>query len=76
MERAQLESFPILAELPDAELDALADAMTEVGVDAGVEIVTLDHYGTAVYFVEQGEADVRTDSGEDTQTVGPGPLVR
>ncbi len=46
--------------------------MTEVGVDAGVQVVTLDDYGTAVYFIEQGEADVRTDSGEAAQALGPG----
>lgn len=69
---AQLGALPIFADLPGAELDALAETMTEVGVDAGVQLVTLDDYGTAVYFIEQGEADVRTVSGEETQALGPG----
>ena len=72
MDRAHLEAFPTFAGLPGEELDVLAAALTEIGVDAGAEIVTLDDYGAAVYFVEQGEAEVRTESGEDTQTVGPG----
>ena len=72
MDRTQIGAFPLLADLPDAELDALAETMTEVGVDAGVQVVTLDDYGTAVYFIEQGEAEVRTDSSDETQALGPG----
>jgi CRP-like cAMP-binding protein len=72
MDRARLEGFRTLADLPEAELDVLAETMNEVGVDAGVEILTLDDYGTAVYLVEEGEAEVRTGSGEATQTVGSG----
>ena len=68
----QIGAFPSFADLPDAELDALAETMTEVGVDAGVQVVTLEDYGTAVYFIEQGEADVRTDGGEESQALGPG----
>jgi CRP-like cAMP-binding protein len=72
VDRTQIGAFPLLADLPDAELDALVETMTEVGVDAGVQVVTLDDYGTAVYFIEQGEADVRTDSSDETQALGPG----
>jgi CRP-like cAMP-binding protein len=69
---ARLGAFPIFADLPGAELDALAGVMTEVEVGADVQVVTLDDYGTAVYFIEQGEAEVRTGSGEETQALGPG----
>jgi CRP-like cAMP-binding protein len=72
VDRTQIGAFPLLADLPDAELDALAETMTEVAVDAGVQVVTLDDYGAAVYFIELGEADVRTDSGDETQALGPG----
>ena len=72
MDSTRIGAFPLFADLPDAELDALAEAMTEVGVDAGVEVVTLDDYGTAVYFIEEGEAAVRTDSGEESRALGPG----
>ena len=48
--------------------------MSEVEVEAGAEVVTVDDYGTAVYFIEQGEADVLTDGGEATQALGPGDM--
>jgi CRP-like cAMP-binding protein len=35
-----------------------------VEVDAGAKVITLDDYGTAIYFIEQGEADVLTEGGE------------
>jgi CRP-like cAMP-binding protein len=46
--------------------------MSEVEVEAGVKVVTVDDYGTAIYFIEQGEADVLADGGEATETLGPG----
>ena len=72
MDTNRLAAFPVLADLPDAELEELASAMREVEIDAGAAVTTVDDYGTAIYFVEQGEADVRTDGGQETQTVGPG----
>jgi CRP-like cAMP-binding protein len=72
VETSRVASFPVLADLPEAELDELAAALSEVEVEAGAKVVTLDDYGTAVYFIEQGEADVLADGGEVTQTLGPG----
>jgi len=46
--------------------------MSEVEVDAGSSVITLDDYGTAIYFIEQGAADVLSDGGEATQALGPG----
>lgn len=46
--------------------------MREVEFEAGAELVTLDDHGTGIYFIEAGEADVLTDDGEATQTIGPG----
>jgi len=66
----RISAFPVLAELPTAEIDELAAAMTEVNTEPGAKVVTVDDYGTAVYFIEQGEADVLTD--ERTQALGPG----
>ena len=62
----------MFADLPAAELDELANAMREVEVEAGANVITLDDFGTAIYFIEQGEADVRTDGGEASQALGPG----
>lgn len=72
METSRIASFPLLADLPGAELDELAAAMSEVAVEAGTEVITLDDYGTAIYFIEQGEADVLPDGHETTETLGPG----
>ncbi|HET9322501.1 MAG TPA: cyclic nucleotide-binding domain-containing protein [Gaiellaceae bacterium] len=61
-----------MADLPAPELDELAAAMREIEVEASATVVTLDDYGAAIYFIEEGEADVLTDDGEATQPVGPG----
>jgi CRP-like cAMP-binding protein len=71
METSRIAAFRIFADLPAAELDELSAAMHEVEVDAGAEVITLDDYGTAIYFIEQGHADVLTDGGGATQ-IGPG----
>ena len=46
--------------------------MSETEVEVGAKVVTLDDYGTGIYFIEQGHADVLPDGGEATQTLGPG----
>jgi CRP-like cAMP-binding protein len=75
VDTSRIAAFPVLAELPAAELDELAAAMSEVEVEAGRNVVTLDDYGTAIYFIEQGEADVLSDGGEVTQTLGAGDTL-
>jgi CRP-like cAMP-binding protein len=72
---SRIAAFPALADLPEAELDELAAAMREVEVDAGAKVVTLDDFGSALFFIEQGEADVLSDGGEATQTLGPGDTL-
>ncbi len=49
--------------------------MSEVELEAGANVITLDDYGTAVYFIEEGEADVLADGGEATQILGPGDTL-
>ena len=48
--------------------------MREVEVEAGANVVALDDYGTAIYFIEQGEADVMPGGGEANEAVGPGDV--
>jgi CRP-like cAMP-binding protein len=72
VDTSRIASFPVLADLPQAELDELAAAMSELEVEVGAEVITLDDYGTAIYFIEQGEAEVLPDGDEATQTLGPG----
>jgi CRP-like cAMP-binding protein len=73
VDASRLAAFPVVADLPEAELRELASAMRDVEIEAGAAVTSVDDYGTAIYFVEQGEADVRTDGGEET--VGPGDTV-
>jgi CRP-like cAMP-binding protein len=75
VDTSRIAAFSVLADLPAPELDEVAAAMREVEVEAGAKVVTLDDYGTAIYFIEQGEADVLTDGGEATQTLGPGDTL-
>jgi CRP-like cAMP-binding protein len=70
----RISAFQVLADLPATELNELAAMMTEVNLEAGAKILQLDEYGTAVYFVEHGEAVVRIDGGEVDQTLGPGDM--
>jgi CRP-like cAMP-binding protein len=69
---SRIAALPALAELPAAELDEVAGAMSEVEIEAGSKVITHDDYGTAIYFIEQGQADVLTEGGEATQDLGPG----
>jgi CRP-like cAMP-binding protein len=72
MDTSRIAAFSVFADLPATELDELAGAMTEVEVEAGANVLTLDDYGTAIYFIEQGEAAVLTDGGEEAKALGPG----
>jgi len=72
VDTSRIAAFLVFADLPAAELDELAGAMSEVQIEGGAKVITLDDYGTAIYFIEQGEADVLTDGGEGTQVLGPG----
>lgn len=72
MDTGRVAPFLDFADLPAEELDELAAAMNEVEVEAGARVVTLDDYGTAVYFIEQGDADVLEDGDEATELLGSG----
>jgi CRP-like cAMP-binding protein len=72
VDTSRIAAFPIFADLPAAELDELAAAMSEAEIEAGAKVIADDDYGTAVYFIEQGKADVLTDGREESQALGPG----
>ena len=72
VDKTRIAAVSLVADLPAAELDELAAAVSEVEVEAGAEVISLDNYGTAIYFIEQGRADVLPDGGQATQTLGPG----
>jgi CRP-like cAMP-binding protein len=68
----RIMAFRVLADLPAAEIDELAAALSEVNTEAGATVVTVDDYGTAIYFIEQGEADVLISNGDRSLALGPG----
>jgi CRP-like cAMP-binding protein len=68
---SRIAAFPLFADLPTREFDELAAAMSEVEIEAGAAVVTVDSYGTGIYFIEQGEADVLTGRDEVTESLGP-----
>jgi CRP-like cAMP-binding protein len=72
VDTSRIAAFSVFADLPATELDELAGAMSEVEVEAGTNVLTLDDYGSAIYFIEQGEAAVLTDGGEEAKALGPG----
>lgn len=72
VDASRIARLPNFADLPADELDELAAAMSEVEVDAGATVITLDDYGTAIYFIEEGTAEVSDADGEATRTMGPG----
>jgi len=71
VDATRIAPFLSFADPPAEELDELAAVMSEVEVDAGTTVLTVDSYGTAVYFIEQGNADV-LDDGKETTALGPG----
>jgi CRP-like cAMP-binding protein len=72
VDRSRIAAFPVFADLPVAEVDELAAAMSEVEVEASAKVITVDDYGTAIYFIEQGEADAVNDGGEAIRSMRPG----
>ena len=72
VDTSRIAAFFVFADLPAAELNEFAGAVSEVEVEAGAKVITLDDFGTAIYFIEQGGADVLSDGGEETQALGPG----
>jgi CRP-like cAMP-binding protein len=74
VDASRMARFPNFADLPADELDELAAAITEVEVEADTTVVTVDDYGTAIYFIEEGTADVLDNSDEANQALGPGDM--
>jgi CRP-like cAMP-binding protein len=72
VDASRIARFPNFADLPAEELDEVAAAMSEVKVEAGATVITVDDYGTAIYFIEEGTADVMDDGHETTMALGPG----
>jgi CRP-like cAMP-binding protein len=72
MDASRIAGFAALSDVPPPQLAELAQAMGELEVDAGTSVVTLDDFGTAVYFIEEGEAEVRAEGRDSARVLGPG----
>lgn len=46
--------------------------MQEVEVEAGATVIRADDYGTAIYFIEEGRAEVMGEGGGAATSLGPG----
>jgi MFS family permease len=65
-----LRQNPIFAPLPPAVLEQLAEALEEVRVTAGSEVIRQGESGDRFYLVHDGELDVLLD-GEPAGVLGP-----
>jgi len=74
VDSSRIAAFPDFANLPADELDELAAALREVDVDAGAHVITIDDYGTTIYFIEDGEAEI-VEGGGEANFVGRGDVI-
>jgi CRP-like cAMP-binding protein len=72
MDTNRIAPFPAFANLPAEELNEFAGAMREVEVEGGATVITADDYGTAIYLIEAGQADVLNDAGDAIKALGTG----
>ena len=72
VDAGRIAAVPVLADLPPAEINELTAVTTEVNIEPGANVVTVDDYGTAIYFIEEGEADVLIDGGAPSLVLGRG----
>ena len=72
MDTNRIAAFPAFANLPPEELNEFAGEMRELEVEAGATVIRADDYGTAIYLIEAGEADVVNDAGEAIKALGRG----
>jgi CRP-like cAMP-binding protein len=72
VDTSRITAFSDFADLPAGELGELATAMSEVEVEADARVVSVDDWGTAIYVIEEGQAEVLNDGGETTAALGPG----
>ena len=73
MESSRLEGVPVFAGLPEAELDAISAAASEIDVGEGEAIATERDFGHAMYVIESGTAEVRL-RGKPPRSLGPGDV--
>jgi CRP-like cAMP-binding protein len=71
VEHSRLVDIPLFAGLAEAELATIAAAASEVEVAEGQMVATEGDFGHALYAIESGTAEVRSE-GALLRTLGPG----
>ena len=74
VDRARIAALPFFVGLPEQELDAVAGAVAEVEFAAGESLMAEGEFGHALFFIEEGTADVFTD-GTKVGVVEPSDVV-
>ena len=74
MESARVAAMPLFADLPDAELAAVASVAFEVELASGQALATEGGLGHALFAIESGTADVVIE-GSTVRKIGTGDVV-
>ena len=73
VEAAQLDSIPLFAGLTLDQRATVAEACTEITVDAGTTLVKEGDFGHGAFAIMAGNAEVVQD-GDVLRTLGPGDM--
>lgn len=73
MDKSRIAAIPLFADLPEAELAAVAKFAFEVEVPPGQALAHTGGVGHALFAIEDGTADVRV-SGANVGTMGTGDV--
>ena len=74
MESSRIAAIPRFADLPEADLEAIASIARELEIAEGTSLAAEGDFGHTLFAIESGTADV-VIGGETVRTVGPGDLV-
>src|SRR4029079_9462996 len=72
MDVKRIAAVQAFADLPAEELGEFAGALREAEVESGATVIRADDYGSAIYLIEAGTAEVLDDAGGAITTLGPG----
>ena len=74
MDSSRVAAIRFFADLPEADLAAVADVAFELEVDTGQELAKQQGLGHAVFAVESGTAEI-VIGGRPVRTIGTGDVV-
>jgi CRP-like cAMP-binding protein len=74
VETTRVAAIPFFADLPEADLSAVARMASELEVATGEAVTSEGDFGHALFVIESGTADVVGD-GTTLRAVGPGEVV-